>query len=83
MLLHLGIGHHSDHSMKLFSGHKLYYDGQWLLKRTLCEYSNAYIVVKGTITITRTGTDELARQADEISNTKKSSTNYWLHQGNK
>ena len=37
-----------------------------MLKSILCDYSDAYILVKGKITITGAGTDEAARQADEI-----------------
>ena len=36
-----------------------------LLKSSLCDYSDAYILVKGTITITGAGADAAARQADE------------------
>ena len=36
-----------------------------MLKSTLCDYSNAYILVKGTITIVGEGDDAAARQADE------------------
>ena len=36
-----------------------------MLKSSLCDYSDAYILVKGTITITGAGADEAARQADE------------------
>ena len=36
-----------------------------LLKSSLCDYSDAYILVKGTITITGAGNDAAARQADE------------------
>ena len=36
-----------------------------MLKSSLCDYNDAYIPVKGTITITRTGADTVARQADE------------------
>ena len=36
-----------------------------MLKSSLCDYSDAYILVKGKITITRAGADEPARQADE------------------
>ena len=35
------------------------------LKSSLRDYSDAYILVKGTITITRAGADAAARQADE------------------
>ena len=36
-----------------------------VLKSTLCDYSDAYILVKGKITITGAGDDAAARQADE------------------
>ena len=36
-----------------------------MLKSSLCDYSDAYILVKGTITITGAGDDVVARQADE------------------
>ena len=36
-----------------------------MLKSSLCDYSNAYILVKGKITITGAGDNAAARQADE------------------
>ena len=36
-----------------------------MLKSSLCDYSDAYILLKGTITITGAGDDAAARQADE------------------
>ena len=36
-----------------------------MLKSSLCDYSNAYILVKGRITIAGAGDDTAARQADE------------------
>ena len=36
-----------------------------MLKSSLCDYSDACILVKGTITITGAGDDAAARQADE------------------
>ena len=36
-----------------------------ILKSSLCDYSDAYILVKGTITINGRGADVAARQADE------------------
>ena len=36
-----------------------------MLKYSLCDYSDAYILVKGTITINGRGADAAARQADE------------------
>ena len=37
-----------------------------MLKSDLYDYADAYIFVKGTITITRDGDDNATRQADEI-----------------
>ena len=36
-----------------------------MLKSSLCDYSDAYILVKGRITITGAGDDAAERQADE------------------
>ena len=36
-----------------------------MLNSSLCDYSDAYILVKITITITGTGAEAAARQADE------------------
>ena len=36
-----------------------------MLKSSLCDYSDAYILVKGKITITGEGDDAAARQVDE------------------
>ena len=36
-----------------------------MLRSSLCDYAEAYILVKGTITITDEGDDDAARQADE------------------
>ena len=36
-----------------------------MLKSCLCDYSDAYMFVKGTITITGAGDDAAAKQADE------------------
>ena len=36
-----------------------------MLKSSLCDYSDAYILVKGKITITGVANDAAARQADE------------------
>ena len=36
-----------------------------MLKSSLCDYSDAYILVKGTITINGRGADDAARQVDE------------------
>ena len=39
-----------------------------MLKSSLGDYSDAYILVKGTITITGEGNNAVARQADERNN---------------
>ena len=36
-----------------------------MLRPNSCDYADAYILVKGTITITGTGADAAAREADE------------------
>ena len=36
-----------------------------MLRSSLCDYADAYILVKGTITITGAGDDVAARRADE------------------
>ena len=36
-----------------------------MLRYSLCDYADAYILVKGAITITGVGDDAAARQADE------------------
>ena len=39
-----------------------------MLKFSLCDYSDAYIIVKGKITIIGAGDDAAARQTDERDN---------------
>ena len=39
-----------------------------MLRSSLCDYADAYILVKGTITITGAGDDAAARRADERNN---------------
>ena len=36
-----------------------------MLRSSLCDYADSYILVKGTITITGEGADARARQGDE------------------
>ena len=36
-----------------------------VLRSSLCDYSDTYILISGTITITRTGADDTARRLDE------------------
>ena len=40
-----------------------------MLNSRLCDYSDAYILVSGTITIAGLGRDHTAKQVDEIENT--------------
>ena len=40
-----------------------------MLNSSLCDYSDAYILVSGTITIAGLGRDHTAKQVDEIENT--------------
>ena len=37
-----------------------------MLKSSLCDYSDAYIFVKGTVAITRAGTDAALQITDKI-----------------
>ena len=54
-----------------------------MLKSILCDYREAYILVKRTITIKGVGSDATARQADEkinkTSTTQKLYTSYRLY----
>ena len=36
-----------------------------MLKPSLCRYSDSYILVSGTMTITRAGADDAAKRLDE------------------
>ena len=36
-----------------------------MLRSNLCDYADEYILVKGTITITGAGADDVAKQLDE------------------
>ena len=36
-----------------------------MLRSSLCDYADAYILVKGTITITGAGADDAAKRLDE------------------
>ena len=47
-----------------------------MIKSSLCDYSDAYILVKETITATWSESDAAARWT---SNIEKSSTSHWLH----
>ena len=57
-----------------------------MLRSNLCDYADAYILVKGTITITGAGDNDAAKQADERNKGvifKKLCTIYLMHKQNK
>ena len=56
-----------------------------MLKTNLYDYSNAYTLVKGTITIAGAAVDATTKQADERNKEVvfKLCTIYWLHKPNK
>ena len=54
----------NDESRGTYTGNKIKFETT-MLRSNLCDYADAYILVKGTITITGTGADAAARWADE------------------
>ena len=57
-----------------------------MLKSSLCDYIDAYILVSGTITTTGAGEDDNTKRLDEINKgetIKKLWTIHWLHKQNK
>ena len=54
----------NDESRDTYRGNNIKFKTT-MLRSNLCDYVDAYILVKGTITITGTGADDAARQADE------------------
>ena len=57
-----------------------------MLKSILCDYSDACILVSGTITVNRAGDDDHAKRLDKRnkkSNISKLSSFHWLHQQKK
>ena len=55
----------NDESRRKYDDEKQIRFKKTILKSSLCDYSDAYIFVKGKITITGAGADLAARQADE------------------
>ena len=55
----------NDESKELYSANSDIRFKTTILRSNLCDYADAYILVKGTITITGAGADAAARQADE------------------
>ena len=54
----------NDQSVRVYNGSDIKFKTT-ILRSSLCDYGDAYILVKGTITITGAGADAAARQADE------------------
>ena len=54
----------NDESRGTYTGNKTKFKTT-MLRSNLCDYAGAYILVKGTITMTGTGADAAARWADE------------------
>ena len=54
----------NDESRGTYTGNEIKFKTT-MLRSNLCDYADAYILVKGTITITGAGADAAARQADE------------------
>ena len=55
----------NDESRRTYSTNSQIKFKTTMLKSSLCDYSDAYIFVKGKITITGRGADAAAKQADE------------------
>ena len=54
----------NDESRGTYTGNKIKFKTT-MLRSNLCDFSDAYILVKGTITIIGAGDNDAARQADE------------------
>ena len=54
----------NDESRGTYTGNDIKFKTT-MLSSNLCDYADAYIVVKGTITITGTGNDDAIKRADE------------------
>ena len=54
----------NDESRGTYTGNDIKFKTT-MLRSNLCDYADAYILVKGTITITGAGDDAAARRADE------------------
>ena len=55
----------NDESRETYNGNSQIKFKTTMLKSSLCDYSDAYILVKGRITTTGAGDDAAATQADE------------------
>ena len=54
----------NDESRGTYTGNSIKFKTT-MLRSNLCDYADAYILVKGTITITGNGDDDAAKRADE------------------
>ena len=54
----------NDESRGTYTGNSIKFKTT-MLRSNLCDYADAYIVVKGTITFTGAGDDNAAKQLDE------------------
>ena len=54
-----------------------------MIRSSLCDYSNVYILVRGTITLPNTGTAVAPDNRNKKVIFKKLSSIYWLHKWNK
>ena len=54
----------NDESKEAYTGNSIKFKTT-ILRSNLCDYADAYILVKGTITITGAGNDDATKQADE------------------
>ena len=54
----------NDESRGTYTGNEIKFKTT-MLRSNLCDYADAYILVKGTITITGAGNDDATKQADE------------------
>ena len=54
----------NDESKGAYTGNSIKFKTT-ILRSNLCDYADAYILVKGTITITGAGNDDATKQADE------------------
>ena len=57
----------NDESRGTYPGNEIRFKTT-MLRSNLCEYADAYIPVKGTITITGAGNDDATKQEDERDN---------------
>ena len=54
----------NDESTGTYTGNDIRFKTT-MLRSSLCDYADAYILVKGTITIAGVGNDDATKQADE------------------